>query len=182
MSKTIYHMHHIVPKHMGGSDDPSNLVRLTVEEHAQAHLELYEQHGDERDLLAHRMLLGQITRADAIKKIQKLPKSEGWKEKARERSIGEGNPMYGKTISDEQKQKISEANRIPKPWVSESAKLQHSEGRGYKFTEEDLKKAINNRRSRKWYTNGVDNVSVCDGDPIPDGYYRGRTTGWKTHP
>lgn len=102
-------MHHIVPKHMGGSDDPSNLVKLTVEEHAQAHLELYEQHGDERDLLAYRMLLGQITRADAIKKIQKLPKSEGWKRKARERSIGEGNPMYGKTQTERQKRTVGDS-------------------------------------------------------------------------
>ena len=30
---TLYHKHHIIPKHMGGTDDPSN--KLTVEEHAE---------------------------------------------------------------------------------------------------------------------------------------------------
>lgn len=39
------HIHHIIPKHMGGSDDPANLTELSVEEHAEAHRLLYEQHG-----------------------------------------------------------------------------------------------------------------------------------------
>lgn len=30
---TIYHNHHIVPKRAGGTDEPSNLIRLTVKEH-----------------------------------------------------------------------------------------------------------------------------------------------------
>ena len=44
---TIYHVHHIIPKHMGGTDDPSNLTQLTIEEHAEAHRILYEEHGNE---------------------------------------------------------------------------------------------------------------------------------------
>jgi hypothetical protein len=32
--KTIYHKHHIIPKHMGGTDDLSNIAKLTIEEHA----------------------------------------------------------------------------------------------------------------------------------------------------
>ena len=31
------HKHHIIPRHMGGTDDPSNLIELTIEEHAEAH-------------------------------------------------------------------------------------------------------------------------------------------------
>ena len=41
----MLHTHHIIPKHAGGTDDPSNLVQLTVEEHAQAHKELFEKYG-----------------------------------------------------------------------------------------------------------------------------------------
>ena len=48
----IYHKHHIIPKHMGGTDDPSNLVELTVEEHAEAHRKLFEEHGRWQDELA----------------------------------------------------------------------------------------------------------------------------------
>ena len=35
--KKIYHNHHILPKHMGGTDDPENIIKLTIEEHAEAH-------------------------------------------------------------------------------------------------------------------------------------------------
>lgn len=52
------HKHHIIPRHMGGSDDPSNLIELSVEEHSQAHLTLYEQYGKKEDLCAYYMLSG----------------------------------------------------------------------------------------------------------------------------
>ena len=52
------HKHHIIPKHMGGTDDPSNLIELSVEEHSKAHLLLYEQYGKKEDLCAHYMLSG----------------------------------------------------------------------------------------------------------------------------
>ena len=42
---TIYHKHHIIPKHIGGSDDPSNLISLTIEEHAESHRILWKEIG-----------------------------------------------------------------------------------------------------------------------------------------
>jgi len=178
----IYHTHHIVPKHMGGTDDSTNLVRLTVEEHAQAHLELYEKYGDERDLVAHRMLLGQITKAEAIKIIQKLPKSEQHKKKIGNAVRGKKNGMYGKTTSEKQKRAVSIANSVPKPHVSENMKNLHAENKAYKFSKEDLAKAGRKTAFRKWYNNGQVNKYINDGDAIPEGFIRGRITNWNTHP
>lgn len=46
------HKHHIIPKHAGGTDDPSNLVELSVDAHAEAHRVLYEQYGRWQDYVA----------------------------------------------------------------------------------------------------------------------------------
>ena len=46
------HLHHIIPRHAGGTDDPSNLVELTPEEHAEAHRKLWEEHGRWQDYCA----------------------------------------------------------------------------------------------------------------------------------
>ena len=61
----IKHKHNIIPKHAGGSDDPSNLIELTVEEHAEAHRKLYEEHGRKGDYIAWKALSGLIDTAEA---------------------------------------------------------------------------------------------------------------------
>jgi hypothetical protein len=66
------HKHHIIPKHAGGTDDPSNLIELTVEEHAEAHRVLYEQYGNEKDRIAWLGLSGIIPKQETIKELYKL--------------------------------------------------------------------------------------------------------------
>jgi len=101
---------------MGGTDDASNLITLTIEEHAQAHLNLYEEHGDARDLLAHRMLLGQVTNAEANAILRKLPKTQQHKDKISSAVSGEKNGMFGKTTSQKQKDAVSKALKGKKKW------------------------------------------------------------------
>jgi len=96
---SIYHKHHIVPRHMGGTDDPSNLIELTVEEHAEAHRKLFEEHGRWQDKLAWKTLSGQITFAEA----------------ARQARIESNKRRKGAVLSEEHKRKLSEATKgIPK--------------------------------------------------------------------
>ena len=54
------HLHHIITKHAGGADTADNLIRLSVEDHAEAHRLLYEQHGRWQDKIAWKTLSGQI--------------------------------------------------------------------------------------------------------------------------
>lgn len=68
--RAVKHKHHIIPRHAGGTDVGSNLVELTVEEHAEAHRLLYEQYGRWQDKVAWMTLSGQMSRADAIRTAQ----------------------------------------------------------------------------------------------------------------
>lgn len=97
----ILHKHHIIPRHAGGTDELSNLVYLTVEEHAEAHRLLYEQYGRKEDYLAWRGLAGLIGKDEMIREKMSLNSSRP----------GELNPFYGKQHTLDTKRKISEAQK-----------------------------------------------------------------------
>jgi len=89
------HKHHIIPKHMGGTNDISNLIELSVEEHATAHRILYENYGKWQDYIAWQGLSGRMNKEEIIREKIKL-----------------GN--IGKKLSNETKKKIglSSAGRL----------------------------------------------------------------------
>lgn len=68
----LTHTHHIIPKHQGGTDDPSNLVELTVEQHAEVHRLLFEQHGRLQDKIAWLALSGRIGQEEILRMKQGL--------------------------------------------------------------------------------------------------------------
>ena len=77
----IYHRHHKIPKHMGGTNKPSNIELISIEEHAQRHKDLFEQFGCWQDKLAWLMLSGQMTKQELTHEKQHhihlgKPKSE----------------------------------------------------------------------------------------------------------
>lgn len=114
------HLHHILPKHMGGTNDPSNLIELTVKEHAEAHRKLYEEYGRHQDKRAWLGLAKIMTGEEIIKEILTSPKSEEHKRKISEAHKGKHKPWLigtrngagnaGKPKSEEHKKKISEAH------------------------------------------------------------------------
>lgn len=96
---TIYHKHHIVPRHAGGTDEPSNIVKLTIEEHTEAHKILYEEHGRWQDYVAWQALSKAIPKAEIIRLKQSLAtkgKKQSKEHIEKRKLLGIKNPMYGK--------------------------------------------------------------------------------------
>ena len=85
--------HHIVPRHIGGTDDPNNIRSLTIEQHAEAHRLLWEQYGRWQDRAAW-LLLSKHT-------------EEGWAILTREGGRRGGATWKGKTHSVETRAKLS---------------------------------------------------------------------------
>jgi len=54
------HKHHIIPKHRGGTDDPTNLVEVTPTQHAMFHYCEWKLWGDHKDFCAYKMILGDV--------------------------------------------------------------------------------------------------------------------------
>ena len=86
------HTHHIIPTHMGGSDDPKNLKELTVKQHARAHKKLFKQHGKWEDKIAYEMLSGQITNYQAKQEVRRLANL------GNKNSVGRINPKWHNLI------------------------------------------------------------------------------------
>jgi len=106
------HKHHIIPKHMGGTDDPSNIVELTIEEHAEAHRVLYEKYGRREDKLAWKGLAGLMSKKEILREVFKGKKhTEEHKQHMSKVMSGENNPMYGREFSKEHRQKMSKSQR-----------------------------------------------------------------------
>ena len=94
---------------MSGSNHSSNIVTLSVEEHAEAHRKLYEEHGKWQDKIAADMLSGQI-KSDEVRR-----------ELCRARMLND-NPMN----NPESVKKMLESRKWYKPSVETKAKTSAS--------------------------------------------------------
>jgi len=108
------HIHHIIPKHMGGSADPENLVELSIEQHAEAHKILWEKYGKIEDKIAWECLSGRkMTEEERIllansgfnKFLLNPSKKEKWINKIRE-------SRKKQIITNSHKQKISDSLKL----------------------------------------------------------------------
>jgi hypothetical protein len=149
---------------MGGTDEPSNIVELTVSEHAEAHRLLYEQYGLEEDRIAWRGLAGIVTREDVVKEAQSL----GGKKR-----IANGNPWSGKRT----KMNFAENAELR---ILASSKATSPES--IKKRKETIKKNgsfdgdKNSQYGRIWISNiitkEVQRLEI--NETIPDGWVRGK--------
>ena len=164
----IMHKHHIIPRHMGGTDDPDNLIDLTVEEHAESHRKLFEEHGKWQDYMAWQGLSGLISKEELVKQIQS--------EAAKERLETYGNPFSGiKTkgnfsINEEHREYASELSKTPEAIAKRKKTMAE---RGHQLKEK------NSQAGTKWYVeeNSVDLSSRKKFRDAPEGWIT--TSEWR---
>ena len=175
------HIHHIIPRHMGGSDDPSNLIELTREEHAQAHLKLYEQFGKKEDLGAYYLLTGQTDEAAKISsslggavqgkinasnghmtRIQKLGDVVAAGKKGGATTIARGKGAFG-----DPNERLKSARKGGLTQGKKNAESGHLKR---------IAQLPNQRNKGKmWVTDGLKNMMIMPSEAIPEGYRKGKT-------
>ena len=84
---TPKHKHHIIPRYEGGSDDSSNLVALSVTQHAMWHFAEWQRKGREEDRIAWQGLSKIIGREEVIRQASGVGGSRS-KGKKRDPDIG----------------------------------------------------------------------------------------------
>lgn len=95
-------VHHIVPRCMGGSNEKSNLVKLTAREHVLCHILLAKIHGGKLWAAVNRMTNNGELRSKAYEIFRKnYAKS----------ITGKGNPRYGLAVKQNTRTKIGNGNR-----------------------------------------------------------------------
>lgn len=64
------HDHHLLPKHLGGSDDSSNIVKgISVTRHAMFHYANWQLWGNEGDFIAYKALSGLIGKEEIVEMV-----------------------------------------------------------------------------------------------------------------
>jgi hypothetical protein len=128
---------------MGGTDDPSNLVELTIEEHAEAHRILFEQHGKWQDNVAWQALSGNIGKEEILTEFYKnLNKGRIVSEETREKMAA---AKRGRKISEAHKKALNEGRRKSKNSPEHNEALRKF-ATGRKMPEESIKKSSGSRK------------------------------------
>lgn len=197
-----YEKHHIIPrcifryKHIEIDNSEVNLVDLPFSYHILAHIYLYKACKDEiryklgtvfTKMIGNKYNLSQ---EEYIELLNNSILEKELTEIKKEVSIIRSNRMKGNTIklgkptSNETKLKLSESNKKshnchPKSEFKKGH-IPWNKGLVYNLNEEERKLKFSKKKKGHWYTNGIDNLYVSDGEYIPENYYPGRVISQST--
>jgi len=184
---------------LDGGDDESNIIRLSITEHAIAHKMLWEKYGKWQDFLAYMALSGQISGAEIAHQKRVLANTgkivtDETREKLRLANIG-------KIMSKESRERMSKNNRMHRleerirhsNIMKDSMKgnknftnskrstgmVKINDGKIEKFITKEDSIPLNwqkGRLKRKWITNGIIDKWILDSEEILLGWRLGRST------
>lgn len=164
------HLHHIVPKHAGGTDDPSNLIELTVEEHAREHYLLWNQYGRWQDKVAWKGLSEMIDKENVIATIR----NEMWQSSSHREKFSQLMKQIWQR--EDYRQRHLQMSNVSQPIATLASTSPESRQK-----RKDSFKTIGHQQGSKnsmfgkmWITNDLESYRINKNDSIPQGYRRGR--------
>lgn len=152
----LTHKHHIIPRHKGGTDNPENLVELTVTQHAMWHFAEWQRCGDWQDEVAWKALAKHIGKAEVFLRTSSeggkafsgpCPARKGaW---ARLREDPEAYAAMCQKMSEGWRKKLGPKKEV-KPKDPEETRRKISESlKGRQHTDE-AKKRMSEAAKRRW--------------------------------
>jgi hypothetical protein len=186
---------------MGGTDDPENLIELTIEEHAEAHKVLFEKQGKIEDYWAWKGLSGQIGKEELLREISKNNGKKVYENKLGIFSMTKEERLpyliKGGKTSGNQNAESGHCKNIAhlggkaasgmKFWynsiTNEETRSFESPGENWKLgvkmervNIEQLRKQASNRKDSFWIHNPETGESkmIFNHDDIPEGFIEGR--------
>lgn len=166
---------------MGGTDETTNLIELTVEEHANEHRILYEKFGKHDDYVAWKALSGTIGREELVSELCRLGGIKQGKINADSGHMTNiqklGSSIGGKKSSQVCKEK--QVNAFFDPLLRQDIARKGGQIQGQNNAKSGHLKRIaqlpNKRNSGKiWVTDGNNNKMIDNG-VIENGWRKGKT-------
>lgn len=141
---------------MGGTDEPENLIKLTIEEHAEAHRLLWEKYNCWQDYLAWQGLAKMITHEELLAEIAKITgrigvrsrslntgKKYKWK-KGQPKPVGtSGLKWYHNPLNLTEKCCIKEDDAPPDNWIRGQGKKSKNPGLNFQAKRRKVLDKIN---------------------------------------
>ena len=149
--------HHIIPKSLGGSNAPNNLVALTAKEHYICH-RLLTKMTTGRDRSKMWNALNLMIKAHRDYQQRYVPSGRIYQtlkeELSKARSImfaGKNNPMYGKKFTKEHKDKLKSA-RAKRVYTNEHKRAISEGQKGKVHSDETKRRMVKAHKTRKRFT------------------------------
>jgi len=171
-------LHHIIPRCLGGSDDPSNLIMLTARQHFIAHKLLIKIYPDNH-LLHHAFAM--MASTNRYQSRSYTSKQYDEMKSSRSLAMKLDNPMRNEDVVNKMSQTrkdLFSKGLLPNPMDSLEARKKASDRMKKnnpmkKFPEKNPFLGKSYVVGRKWYNNGIENKYLFDNEVIPEGFVKG---------
>jgi len=158
----MLHNHHILPKHLGGTDDKSNIIEnISVTRHAMFHYANWLLHKSDGDYIAYRALSGTIGKEEIVKELCLMGSKRGGK------SAKESGQLREAALKQPREIRVNIGNKLSQ-WNEENKNKNKRNSKEKTFDLRNIKRVfhIYEKISERTIGNLIGNIEVPIGEDL----------------